>query len=331
MAGAPAARPGGGLLPGVPGGRDLSGRALDRDSASRGDDRPAGAYLDSPMVEGLPARGAVPVLLGGAAISVGGCLWATSRRCTCRPRSNLALGLVTSNDVAMFQVIWTFGFVSTGLSQLPPGMVGDPEGGPSWIAGLGAMLCGPMMMHAHGHLETMQMGAVPLFLIGWLRFVDLPGSPESGGRGGLPLPVAGRGVRSRISPCWRSSRRSWYACSGPVTFVEKRGRGWPGSLGEDPSGLAGRILVPWSCRAWSCCSRARSGRPVHGYAMDPHSRSRVQLSSARQSGVQLRPFQAPRHLLGHLVLPTTLFAGDRANRLADERMLVVPWESSRSP
>src|SRR5438309_290595 len=59
--------------------------------------------------------------------------------------------------------------------------------GPSWVAGLGAMLCGPMMMHAHGHLETMQMGAVPLFLVAWIRFIDRPGIGRLGGSAGLYL------------------------------------------------------------------------------------------------------------------------------------------------
>jgi hypothetical protein len=87
----------------------------------------------------------------------------------------LALGLFTDNDVAKFNVLWFVGFVATGLGTFLLAWWTVRAALPSWLAGLGAMLCGPMLMHAHGHLETMQMGTVPLFLIGWLRFVERPG------------------------------------------------------------------------------------------------------------------------------------------------------------
>jgi hypothetical protein len=86
----------------------------------------------------------------------------------------LALSPVLDNDVACFNVLWFSGFVATGLSTFLLAWWTIRKVGVSWLAGLGAMLCGPMLMHAHGHLETMQMGAVPLFLIAWLRFVDNP-------------------------------------------------------------------------------------------------------------------------------------------------------------
>ena len=87
----------------------------------------------------------------------------------------MILGLLTSNDVARFNTLWFAGFVTTGLSGFILGWWTSRSFWPAWLAGLGLMLCGPMLMHAHGHLETMQMGAVPLFLIAWLRFVDRPG------------------------------------------------------------------------------------------------------------------------------------------------------------
>ena len=86
----------------------------------------------------------------------------------------LLMGLVTSNDLARFDVLWFAGFVATGLGTFVLGWWAVRRVIPAWLAGLGAMLCGPMLMHAHGHLETMQVGAVPLFLIGWVRFVDAP-------------------------------------------------------------------------------------------------------------------------------------------------------------
>ena len=87
----------------------------------------------------------------------------------------LALGLFTTNDVVRFELLWFFGFVSTGLATFLLAWWTVRSAWSAWLAGLAAMLSGPMMMHAHGHLETMQMGAVPLFLIGWLRFLDRPG------------------------------------------------------------------------------------------------------------------------------------------------------------
>ncbi len=101
----------------------------------------------------------------------------------------LAMGLVTSNDVACFNALWFFGFVSTGVSTFLLAWWAVRSAWPAWLAGLGAMLSGPMMMHAHGHLETMQMGAVPLFLIAWLRFVDRPGAGRLASAAGLYLLV----------------------------------------------------------------------------------------------------------------------------------------------
>jgi hypothetical protein len=88
----------------------------------------------------------------------------------------LTMGLVTSNDVARFNVLWFFGFLGTGLGTFLLAWWTVRNAWAAWLAGLGAMLSGPMLMHAHGHLETMQVGAVPLFLICWLRFVDRPGA-----------------------------------------------------------------------------------------------------------------------------------------------------------
>ena len=89
----------------------------------------------------------------------------------------ILLRLVTSNDAAIFTVIWFVGFLATGLASfgLARWAVPGLGAGVAWVAGLGVMLCGPMLMHAHGHLETMQLGVVPPFLVGWLRFVDQPG------------------------------------------------------------------------------------------------------------------------------------------------------------
>lgn len=88
----------------------------------------------------------------------------------------ILLRLVTDNDAAIFTITWFVGFVATGVAAFGLARWSIPGVGPgvAWVAGLGAMLCGPMLMHAHGHLETMQMGVVPPFLIAWIGFVDGP-------------------------------------------------------------------------------------------------------------------------------------------------------------
>ncbi len=84
--------------------------------------------------------------------------------------------LVTANDTAIFGSIWFLGFLATGLASfgLARWALEDCPTGVAWVAGLGVMLTGPMLMHAHGHLETMQLGVVPPFLIAWIRFADQP-------------------------------------------------------------------------------------------------------------------------------------------------------------
>lgn len=86
----------------------------------------------------------------------------------------LGLRMLTDNDVKCFNTLWFSGFVATGLGTFVLAWWVTRRSVASWLAGLGMMLCGPMLMHARGHLETMQMGAVPLFLIAWIRFVDRP-------------------------------------------------------------------------------------------------------------------------------------------------------------
>ena len=88
----------------------------------------------------------------------------------------LVLSELGANDYVCFNAIWFFAFVSTGLGSFTLAWWTVRGFWPAWLAGLGTMLSGPMFMHAHGHLETMQLGFLPLFLIGWIRFVDHPSS-----------------------------------------------------------------------------------------------------------------------------------------------------------
>ncbi|MBX6312843.1 MAG: hypothetical protein IRY99_08005, partial [Isosphaeraceae bacterium] len=86
----------------------------------------------------------------------------------------IPLSFVIPNDVLCYNLIWLFGFLMMGLGTFllcwqvlrhrPAAVVG----------GLLAMLSTPMMLHGHGHLETMQAGGFPLFLVAWMRLIERP-------------------------------------------------------------------------------------------------------------------------------------------------------------
>ncbi|WP_435017382.1 hypothetical protein TA3x_004988 [Tundrisphaera sp. TA3] len=207
----------------------------------------------------------------------------------------LAMGLLTSNDVLRFNALWAFGFVSTGVAGFVLAWSAVRRFWPAWLGGLGLMLCGPMMMHAHGHLETMQMGAVPLFLLAWLRFVDRPGWRGLLVAAGLYLLVVASApyfaVLATVPAIWavswgfggesKSERWGWI-----------RARlGWLAGFGL--ATLPG-VMVLFSSQIWAI---------AHGYAM---SRSR---SEFNRFGAPAWSYLAPTpwHRLGGL-LPADLYA-----------------------
>lgn len=79
------------------------------------------------------------------------------------------------NDILCYNLIWLTGFLTTGLAThaLALHVLGDRAG--ALIAGLLAMLSGPMMVHSHAHTELIYVGGFPLFLLAWMRFVDCSG------------------------------------------------------------------------------------------------------------------------------------------------------------
>jgi hypothetical protein len=84
------------------------------------------------------------------------------------------LSLATVNDVLCYNLIWLFNLVFTGMGTflLIWRVIGDRLG--ACYGGLAAMLSGPVLLHAHGHLELITLGWFPLFLMGWMRWVDEP-------------------------------------------------------------------------------------------------------------------------------------------------------------
>jgi hypothetical protein len=91
-------------------------------------------------------------------------------------QSILYLGLSSflSNDLLCFNIIWFQGFVLTGCGTfvLAWSVLRDPWA--ATLAGMLAMLAGPISYFAIGEIEQITLGWFPLFLVGWLRFVDRP-------------------------------------------------------------------------------------------------------------------------------------------------------------
>lgn len=85
------------------------------------------------------------------------------------------LSIAIGNDVVCYNILWAFGLLMTGMgtSLLIWELLGDRPC--AAFGGLLAMLSGPMLIHAHGHLELIYVGSFPLFLLAWIRFVDRPG------------------------------------------------------------------------------------------------------------------------------------------------------------
>ena len=176
----------------------------------------------------------------------------------------LLLRLLTSNDAAIFTSIWFLGFVATGLASFGLARWAIPglSGGVAWTAGLGMMLCGPMLMHAHGHLETMQMGVVPPFLIAWMRFNDRPGRLRLVLAAGCYLLVVAAApyfaVLAIFPAVWYSA---WLMVAGPERWTRAR-RLAPWLLGFGVVVLPGVALLFGAQiqAAWSGWPMTRSKR-----------------------------------------------------------------------
>jgi hypothetical protein len=78
------------------------------------------------------------------------------------------------SDALCYNMIWFFGFWVTGLGTLLLAWQVTRDRLAATLAGLMAMLSGPMTLHARGHLELIYVGTVPLFLAAWLRLLERP-------------------------------------------------------------------------------------------------------------------------------------------------------------
>ncbi len=86
----------------------------------------------------------------------------------------IPLSFLVTNDTLCFNLLWLFGLVTTGLATYLLAWTVTRDRIASAMGGLMAMLSAPMMLHSMGHLELIHLGCIPLFLIGWFRFVDRP-------------------------------------------------------------------------------------------------------------------------------------------------------------
>ena len=87
----------------------------------------------------------------------------------------IPLSFVIDSDVICFNLVWLFGMLTTGLATFLLIWLILRSKPCAAFGGLAAMLSGPMMLHAMGHLELIHLGCFPLFLVGWMRFIDQPG------------------------------------------------------------------------------------------------------------------------------------------------------------
>ncbi len=86
----------------------------------------------------------------------------------------LPLSLLTDNDVLCYNLIWFSSFLLTGLGTFCLAWYLLRDRWCACVAGMLAMLSGPMLSWSHEQLEQITVGWFPLFLVGWLRLVDRP-------------------------------------------------------------------------------------------------------------------------------------------------------------
>ncbi len=90
----------------------------------------------------------------------------------------VALRFFIDNDLLVYNLLWMIGFVTTGLGTYALARQLVESEPAALLAGLLAMISGPMMVHSHCHLELIYLGGFPLFLLAWIRFIDMPSAPR---------------------------------------------------------------------------------------------------------------------------------------------------------
>ncbi len=86
----------------------------------------------------------------------------------------LAASQVTDNDTLCYNIVWLLAFIGTGLATFILCWFVVRDRACAAVGGLLGMLSGPMMLHGLCHLDLIELGAFPLFLLAWILFVDAP-------------------------------------------------------------------------------------------------------------------------------------------------------------
>ncbi len=84
------------------------------------------------------------------------------------------LSFFISNDVLIYNLIWLGSLVLTGLGTFVLAWYIVRDIPCAVVGGMLGMLGTPVLNHAHGHLEMIQVGFFPLFLVAWMRLIDAP-------------------------------------------------------------------------------------------------------------------------------------------------------------
>ncbi len=84
------------------------------------------------------------------------------------------LSFLIRNDILIYNLLWFASLVMTGLGTFVLAWTVVKERVPAAVAGLLTMIGTPVLMHAHAHLELINVGFVPLFLAAWIAYCDRP-------------------------------------------------------------------------------------------------------------------------------------------------------------
>ena len=134
-------------------------------------------------------------------------------------QSLLFVPLATAfGDLTCYSLIWVFSLLATGLGTAFLAWWAVRDRRASLVAGLLAMLSGPVLLQAHGALELTQLGGLAVFLISWIRFVDRPS------RGRLAVAI-GLYVLVAMTAAYFAVFAMFPAALYVATSVGKAGRG----------------------------------------------------------------------------------------------------------
>ncbi len=86
----------------------------------------------------------------------------------------MAASQATANDILCYNIVWILAFLGTGLATFCLCWFAVRDRACAAVGGLLGMLSGPMMLHGLCHLDLIELGAFPLFLLAWILFVDAP-------------------------------------------------------------------------------------------------------------------------------------------------------------